>query len=194
MPGRHAKEQDRYSLRGHAHETIRRQTRPLHDALDARLVLSNLASRTGYIDYLLINWACIPIEDALARAGIGQVLPDWERRRRRIALVSDLEALDVPLPSYVAMAIASDIGSLLGWSYVLEGSRLGARVILPTVMTNAEADVRRAVAFLRHGDGEQFWETFKAELGTINDDPAAIARACIGANAAFQCFAPPRIK
>jgi heme oxygenase len=167
---------------------IRLHTRHLHDALDARLVLSNLTSRTGYIDYLLINAACVPIEEALARAGIGQVLPDWERRRRRIALVTDLEALGAQLPSYAALMIDSDIGSLLGWSYVLEGSRLGARVILQAVMKSAEADVRRAVTFLRHGDGEPLWETFKAALGTINRDPAAIAEACIGASAAFQCF------
>jgi heme oxygenase len=189
--GQHLTEQDGLQLRGHAHEAIRLHTRPLHDALDSQLELSKLTSRTGYVDYLLMNWACVPIEQALERAGIGQVLLDWEVRRRRIALAADLDALGLPPPSYVALTIDADIGSLLGWSYVLEGSRLGARLILQTVMRSSEAEVRRAMAFLRHGDGEQLWTTFKVELGKIDREPAAIAKACTCANAAFHCFAPP---
>jgi heme oxygenase len=178
-------------LRGNAHEALQRHTRHLHDALDQRLVLSNLASRTGYIDYLLINRACVPIEHALERAGIEQVLPDWERRRRRNALLTDLDALGVPPPSDAALAIDSDVGSLLGWSYVLEGSRLGAGVILQTVMASSERDIARATGFLRHGVGERLWESFKVELQKINLQPLAIAMACTGAAAAFQRFAPP---
>ena len=177
-------------LRGNAHETLRRHTRHLHDALDARLVLSNLTSRTGYIDYLLINWACVPIEHALERAGIDQVLPDWERRRRRNALLTDLEALGVAPPSYAALAIDSDVGSLLGWSYVLEGSRLGASVVLQTVMASSELEIASTTGFLRHGDGERLWESFKVELEKINLHPLTITMACIGATAAFQRFAP----
>jgi heme oxygenase len=179
-------------LRGHAHETIRNRTRHLHDALDSRLVLSKLTTRMGYIDYLLVNWACVPIELALERAGIGSVLLDWARRRRHIALVTDLKALGVGAPSNAALMIDSDIGSLLGWSYVLEGSRLGARIILQTVMTSPEDEIRRTTAFLRHGVGEQLWEIFKAELGKIDGDPEAIAKACACANAAFQLFTPLR--
>jgi heme oxygenase len=81
---------------------------------------------------------------------------------------------------------------LLGWNYVLEGSRLGAKVILRTVMSSAEREVREAIAFLRHGDGEQLWKSFKVELGKINSEPAAIAKACTGAKAAFHCFATSR--
>jgi heme oxygenase (biliverdin-IX-beta and delta-forming) len=179
-------------VRGHAHEAIRHHIRHLHEALDARLVLSNLASRTAYIDYLLINWAFVPIEQALERAGIGQVLPDWVLRRRGSALVADLEAFGVPLPSYPALGIDSDVGSLLGWSYVLEGSRLGARVILQTVMTSPDPQIARTTGFLRHGSGERLWESFKIELGRINGDPVAIVKACTGATAAFRCFAPPK--
>jgi heme oxygenase len=178
-------------VRGHAHEAIRRHTGHVHEALDARLVLSNLAGRAAYIDYLLINWAVVPIEQALERAGIGDVLPDWERRRRSSALVTDLEAFGVPLPSYRALTIGPDVGSMLGWSYVLEGSRLGARVILQIVMTSPEPGITRTTGFLRHGGGERFWESFKVELGKIDGDPTAIVKACNGATTAFQCFAPP---
>jgi heme oxygenase len=178
-------------LRGNAHETLRSQTQHLHEALDASLVLSNLACRGGYIDYLVLNWACVPIEEALERAGIGQVLPDWLRRRRFASLVADLKELGVAAPTHTDLTIDSDIGSLLGWSYVLEGSRLGARVILQAVMSNQDAGIRSATEFLRHGEGEPFWQTFKVTLGKIDSDPAAVTRACTGANAAFQCFVTP---
>jgi heme oxygenase len=176
-------------LRGEAHEALRRHTRHLHDALDARLVLSNLASRAGYVDYLLMNWACVPIEHALERAGIDQVLPDWAQRRRRDVLLADLEALGVPPPTYAALSIDSDLGSLLGWSYVLEGSRLGANVILQTVLGSPEPEMARTTGFLRHGSGERLWESFKVELEKINLHPLAITMACTGATAAFQRFA-----
>ena len=151
--------------------------------------MSNLTSRTGYIDYLLINGACVPIEHALEYAGIGQVLPDWERRRRRNALLKDLEALGVAPPSYATLAIDSDVGSLLGWSYVLEGSRLGASVVLQTVMGSSELDIARTTGFLRHGEGERLWESFKVELEKINLHPLAITMTCIGATAAFTLCA-----
>jgi heme oxygenase len=183
------REQDGTAARGNAHAALRLQTRDLHSAVESRLVLSNLATRAGYVDYLLFNWACAPIELALEHAGISNVLLDWDRRRRRIALVTDLDALGVPTPSCCALTIDSDIGSLLGWSYVLEGSRLGARVILQTVIRSPEPEVRCALAFLRHGDGEHLWGTFKDELRKIDRDPAAIAKACACANAAFRCFA-----
>jgi heme oxygenase len=176
------------TVRGLAHEIIRHHTRPLHDALDSRLVLSKIGCRTGYIDYLLINSACVPIEQALEHAGIRRVLPDWESRRRRAALTEDLAAFGVQMPSFFALTINSDIGSLLGWSYVLEGSRLGANVILQTVMRGPEPEIRQATAFLRHGDGAHLWEGFKARLCQINDSPEAITRACICANEAFQRF------
>jgi heme oxygenase len=148
------------------------------------LVLSKLATRTGYIDCLLINWACVPIELALECAGIYEVLRDWGRRRRRGVLAADLKALDAQSPSYPALTIDSDIGSLLGWSYVLEGSRLGARVILQAVLSSPATEVRDAIAFLQHGEGEPLWQTFKAELEKINGDPEAVAKACAGAKAA----------
>jgi len=157
-------------------------------AIQVSFIKLKLASRAGYIEYLLVNWACVPIEQALECAGIDRVLLDWERRRRHSALMTDLEAFGVQPPSYPALTIDSDIGSLLGWSYVLEGSRLGARVILKTVVTSPDTEVRRATAFLRHGDDDELWESFKTELGKINCQPAAIAKACAGANSAFRCF------
>ena len=88
----------------------------------------------------------------------------------------------------IACSIAPDIGTMLGWDYVLEGSRLGAALILRTVETSDDPRVRGATRFLSHGDGQSFWSSFKAMLARIDQDDDAIARACAAAVQAFERF------
>src|SRR5271154_3103463 len=142
-------------LRGRAHECLRSQTRSLHEALDASM--TELADREDYLRYLAINLPCAAIEEALEGAGVYRILPDWNYRRRRFDLTDDLFALGVALPPSRAFQIANDTATILGWSYVLEGSRLGASVILRKVEVNTSADIRAATRFLRHGLGENYW-------------------------------------
>ena len=134
------------------------------------------------------NAPCVAIEEALESAGIHRVLPDWNCRRRRFDLTDDLFALGVALPPSRGLQIVNDTATLLGWSYVLEGSRLGAHVILRKVEVSALAEVRAATHFLRHGLGENYWDSFKIALVRIDANPEAIAVACEGARAAFECF------
>ena len=162
-------------LRGHAHECLRSQTRSLHEALDASMPLTELANREDYIRYLSINLPCAAIEEALERAGVYRILPDWNYRRRRFNLTDDLFALGVASPPSPRFQIANDTGTILGWSYVLEGSRLGASVILRKVEVSALAEIRVATRFLRHGLGKNYWNSFKIALARIDADPEAIA-------------------
>jgi heme oxygenase len=177
-------------LRGRAHECLRSQTRSLHEALDASMPLTELANRQDYIRYLSINLPCAAIEEALEGAGVHRILPDWNYRRRRFDLTDDLFALGVALPPSRAFQIANNTAAILGWSYVLEGSRLGASVILRKVEVNALAEIRAATRFLSHGLGKNYWSSFKIALARIDADPEAIAGACEGARAAFECFLP----
>jgi heme oxygenase len=177
------------ALRGHAHERLRTATRDLHRELDSRLLLSSLTKRDGYGRYLLTNWPCASIEPALTKAGIHRLLPDWAQRERRFALEDDLTMLGVLPPPARSCTIDEDTGTILGWSYVLEGSRLGARQILRAVEANGDPDIRRATRFLRHGEGKDFWGSFKAALAQIDQDGVAIAKACTAAIIAFEWFA-----
>ncbi len=77
---------------------------------------------------------------------------------------------------------------MLGWSYVLEGSRLGAALIKRTVETSPDPQVRAATRFLGHGEGRNFWSSFKATLALIDQDDDAIASACAAALQAFERF------
>jgi heme oxygenase len=73
----------------------------------------------------MMNRPFASIEPALEAASIHRVLPDWDMRRRRFGLASDMDAMGIPTLENRALVISDDVGTLLGWSYVLEGSRLG---------------------------------------------------------------------
>jgi heme oxygenase len=152
------------------------------------MAISEIPDHQGYIRYLLFNRVCGPIEHGLVQAGVHRILPDWDQRERASALAEDLADLGVRSAAAPECPIGADAGTILGWSYVLEGSRLGAGVILRMVEASEEPRMRCATRFLRHGEGQGLWTSFKAALAGIDDDAGAIARAGVAAKAAFGCF------
>ena len=175
------------SSRSTAHDRLRSSTHHLHNLIDSRFDLASLSGKVAYSSFLLANWPFASIEAALERSGIHDVLPDWDKRRRREALAFDLKYYGISPPRISRMEIARDHGTLLGWSYVLEGSRLGASMILRAINRSGEQPARAAL-FLHHGDGEHLWQSYKVALSKIDRDPSAISNACEGAKLAFHCF------
>ena len=178
------------SSRSAAHEQLRSRTHHLHQRIDRRFDLAAISTEMGYPAFLLASWPFASIEVALERAGIHAILPDWDKRRRREALACDLRHCGIEPPCLNRLEIAQDRGALLGWSYVLEGSRLGASMILQAL--NKSTEPARAAHFLHHGEGEHLWRSFKTALSTIDRDPPAISRACEGAQLAFHCLLAAR--
>src|SRR6186713_423014 len=113
-----------------AREQLRSSTERLHRLLDSQFDLASLPQPEVYQAFLLAHWPFASIEPALEDAGIAQLLPDWDVRSRRKALQADLRFYGISPPDTVRLEIGSDRGTLFGWSYVLEGSRLGAGMIL----------------------------------------------------------------
>lgn len=111
---------------GHARRTLRNETAVLHDTIELHFAPTSM-TRDAYVRYLMMNRPFASIEPALEAARIHRFLPDWDMRRRRFLLASDMEALGIPQWETATVPISGDIGTLLGWSYVLEGSRLGAQ-------------------------------------------------------------------
>ena len=176
------------TLRDSARHRLRVETHAAHATLDHRIAPAALQNRSAYAEYLKGVAPCIPIELGLVEAGVSRVVPDWAQRERRKSLLHDLAAMDVQLRQQPSCVIDSDIGSVLGWSYVLEGSRLGAHLILRSVANSDDAVVRSATRFLRHGEGNNLWGSFQTVLSQIDGNAVAIRRACLGANAAFAYF------
>jgi heme oxygenase len=174
-------------------DTIREATRRSHARLDAALGSVDLLRPDDYARFLRGQAeALLPLETALERHGIHGILPDWEYRRRTPAIEHDLSALDIdvdPLPVPDLFSRGRDCAAdLLGIAYVLEGSRMGARIILSRVAETPDAAIIGATAFLRHGFGKRLWPTF---LATLENDPQARAqpaRVIAAAQMAFGMF------
>jgi heme oxygenase len=162
---------------------LRASTTGLHAVVDARFAPMLGSGEAGYRSFLLASAAAVfPLEQALLAAGVNAIVPDWTRRTRTAALRADLADLGV---TDVALAPAPP---LEGAAHMLEGSRLGARLLVPDLLAGGSARVRAATRYLRHGEGHRLWQSFLAHL-----ESAQAARACpvetiAGARAAFALF------
>jgi heme oxygenase len=171
-------------LRGH----LREATRPAHARLDAAFGALDLTSRVGYRAFLEATAAAlIPLEQTLESSGIVEAFSEWPCRVRRHALRADLAALGgtarpLPLPA------PFEPDEMLGVLYVLEGSRLGARVLIETVAASTDWIVREAAAYLRHGEDARLWPTFLTALAHRAANGADAARVTAGAELAFALF------
>ncbi len=169
-------------------ETISDATRTSHRRLD--LAMSSLdVGRPDYYEAFLRGQAeaLFPLEAALTARGIEHHLPDWPLRVRTPALEHDLSAMAIvcnpqPLPEFQTTA------DMLGAVYVLEASRMGARVMLARLAEHPDSNAMNATAYLRHGFGKRFWPSFLNALESHPDAQADAAGVVKGAEIAFAMF------
>lgn len=170
-------------------DRLRAATAKAHERLDAQLGALDLQSRAGYRQFLEANAeALLPLEQALVAAGVATIFPDWPQRARRSAILGDLARVGGTVRP-LAQQARLDFGAMLGTLYVLEGSRLGAAVLVKIVAQSSDTIVATATAYLRHGAGERLWPRFLARLDELTITPHDEARAIDGARAAFDLFA-----
>jgi heme oxygenase (biliverdin-IX-beta and delta-forming) len=167
-------------------DALRQATSPLHAQVDQCLPLARPSpSLADYRSHLRVleTWlqrlACIePAPPALAA--------------HRAQLAGDLAACNALLPPDAAMparAVAPRMprspAFLWGVSYVLEGSRLGGRVLYRQL---AERLAPHPLNYLQ-GAGEQtgaHWKSFLAQLRAQAFGPVEVQSACDGAVEAFE--------
>jgi|ERR1700722_4351891 heme oxygenase (biliverdin-IX-beta and delta-forming) len=146
-----------------AREILRERTGGLHAELDRTNEALLAQGSAGYARFLAGQGAVIiPLEKRLEISGIEKILPDWSLRARRYDLKADLRELAQPC-EFVEVPAFRAPAELLGAAYVLEGSRLGAALLLQTL------DPSTATRFLRHGLGKGLWPHFLNVLET-NDE------------------------
>ena len=168
---------------------LRAATRAAHDRLEAAFGTHDLASRVGYAAFLRQHaTALLPLEAALERADAATLVADWPSRTRSAALLDDLAALGEPLPEALAAPAIAGPAAVFGVLYVLEGSRLGARLLVRRAEASAVPVVRAATAYLRHGEGAGLWPSFLALLDRSAYVRAAPEQTLAGALAAFELF------
>lgn len=134
-------------------DALRSATAAAHARLDALAVELDLSDARAYGRFLCAQAGPVfALEEGLEAAGVASVIPDWPARSRRAALQHDLGVLGLVVPR-----LEAHVTEIFGTLYVLEGSRLGARVL-----TKRAKDMPDA--FLRHGEGLKLWPSFLALL------------------------------
>jgi heme oxygenase len=110
---------------------LRAATEALHAEVDVRFSGPFDADKNAYSAFLTAL-ACVvpPLERALEQGGVESLFPDWPLRRRSAALLRDLDILHVPMPAAKRVGVTRDEARLFGRLYVLEGSRLGGRLLM----------------------------------------------------------------
>ena len=113
-----------------AHAALKAATRDAHDRLDAQFSAYDLSKREDYARFLQAHAAAyLPVETALGEAGAANIIPQWQENRRSAALIEDIEALGLQLPPPARAPAFDSPAAIIGGAYVLEGSRLGAKLI-----------------------------------------------------------------
>ncbi len=169
-------------------DAIREATRDSHRRLDLALSWLDLGQPRYYAGFLRGQAdALLPLERALEAGGIAEILPDWPQRARSAALEQDLILMNVsstPLPE----PHFSNQAQMLGAAYVLEASRMGARVMLARLAQQPDSAPIGATKYLKHGFAKRFWPTFLTVLENHSAAQADTASVVQGAQIAFGMF------
>jgi heme oxygenase len=158
---------------------LRAATADDHRRVDSVFAAFDLAHRDGYARFLAAQARALPaLEQALAPVDLWS---GW--RARTPLLLADLAAISLPAPAPLCRFGGLTGPEAWGTQYVLEGSRLGARLLVRQV----GADLPRA--FLGDAGVDGGWVTFQRELDGVDTGHGDwMARAVRAAKAAFALF------
>lgn len=165
---------------------LRNATAASHGRLDDLISRFDYETVAGYRAFLELHAAVLlPIERWLEAGGVAEYLPDWQHRARSAALRQDLAALGLSPGGGQEVTYDNAPCTMAGVLYVMEGSRLGGRVLLNRVRSGG---VGLPAAFLEHGAGETLWRSFLTWLGRQPNDAAFAACAARAACNVFELY------
>ncbi len=168
---------------------LRQATADAHARVDAALGALALATRPGYASFLsTVAAATLPLEAAMAALGVEVELPGWSDRRCGEGLLADLSGLGAGLVRIDLDPPPEGPGAALGMAYVLEGSRLGSRLILGRVLDAGDPLLAANSRHLRRCEDLAAWRATLARVEEVAGDPAAAEGALRGAAYAFAAF------
>ncbi|MBS1103908.1 biliverdin-producing heme oxygenase [Gluconobacter sp. Dm-62] len=158
---------------------LRHVSRKAHEAVDAAFSHFELSDPKSYGAFLTAHaHALVAAEAYLSRHAAS--VPPW--RPRLGLLKDDLQQMGLPVPSALHEISSQDEGAALGVLYVLEGSRLGGRVLSGRVPEGLPTRYLSAV----YQKGE--WPAFLDHLGRYLDESEA-SRSQAVTNGVVETFA-----
>jgi heme oxygenase len=165
-----------------ARHALRTDTAADHERVDRAFSAFDLTTREGYSGFLRAQaHGFLPVEAAIDGAGPHDIVPDWPARRRSQSLLADLDALGATPPVTATRPLFRSREEILGAIYVLEGSRLGGRMLARSV----PADFPRA--FIGSSDAG-IWRTLIEILDKLLISDEQRTAASDGARGVFALF------
>jgi len=157
---------------------LREHTHSLHERVDESAASYDLGTVEGLRSFLeMMVRGLGQVEAGLEHGDVQKFAPDWPMRARLHLAMEELGLSVAPAP--VEATVFRSEAEIWGALYVLEGSRLGSRVLW-----QAAADS----AFLRASSEDREWPAFLTALeqahARLNDLPGMVE----GARKAFNAF------
>ncbi len=163
-------------------DRLRAATQHQHERVDALFGRLNLADEADYRLFLTAHAAALlPMEEWLDRHAAA-VVDDWPGRSRGAALRADLAAMDMPLPAGELFAPEVSPSSIGGILYVLEGSKMGGRLLARQVRDDLPKQ------YLAAGGNGAAWKMLVSRLDDIVLTGEDLSAATRSASLAFDRF------
>lgn len=169
---------------------LKRATDAAHRRVEGVVQAASMfASREGYHRYLAATFKMrAEFERLLDVAGAAQIWPEWPRRRIAALVAHDITDLGKIAPQTRELpenfTCRLDAGELVAILYVLEGSALGARVLVKLASEiGLSAGYGARHLFTQAGDRDA-WRSFTAMMSELSEPPSHAM-----ANRTFEAFA-----
>ena len=171
------------------HAFLKQATATAHVDTEGGFVELGFGSVAGYTRFLraqagavrAVEHALDPFQPEFEAAGLR-----WSRRSP--ALVRDLAVLGNTPPGPIALPPLAGFEAALGLAYVLEGSRIGNRILLRQVQETGDPAIQDATSFLGFPSESGYWQVFTQHLSQALPDEARWPEALGGALAGFDAF------
>jgi heme oxygenase len=179
------------------HQRLRNSTRSAHEGLELAVAIERqFLSRKAYAGYLLrLLGAHEAAERALSPFDFGALGFNYGASRKSLLLKADLERVDPAAGQVAARQIFPllKLGSLdeaLGCVYVIEGSSLGARAVLPQIKSMLGFDEKAGASYFAGlgEEGKLLWRACLSAIVAIPSRSVEADRVVSGAHATFAMF------
>lgn len=174
-------------------ELLRTHTRPVHEQLDRRITASQpFASRRHFSRFLQAQFLFLhDAEPLYTRADLTKHLTDLGERSRCEPIAADLQDLGIASPAQAGTPASQTLSEAeaWGWLYVVEGSKLGAALLLKQAATLGLSETFGARHMAAHADGRApNWRVLTTALNALSLTALQRESLVKGANDAFLCM------